>query len=118
VQIDRGKREQLIDLGAYLIGLAFGLGVLVAPGYGDWPGDALGRSDLAKFWAGPRALLLGRDPYDAGTWVDPTHSSWVRLWSPGRTTHARLGTSAGQYSSICFFDARSAGTRSHTRSSR
>ena len=70
--IDRGKRAQLIDLGAYLIGLAFGLGVVVASGYADWPGDALGRSDFAKFWAGPRALLLGRDPYDARTWVDPT----------------------------------------------
>jgi len=72
VRIDLGKREQLIDLGAYLVGLVFGLGILVASGYADWPGDALGRSDFAKFWAGPRALLLGRDPYDAGTWIDPT----------------------------------------------
>ena len=72
MRIDLGKREQLIDLGAYLVGLVFGLGILVASGYADWPGDALGRSDFAKFWAGPRALLLGRDPYDAGTWIDPT----------------------------------------------
>ena len=72
MQIERGKRVQFIDLGAYLIGLAFGLGILVASGYADWPSDALGRSDLAKFWAGPRALLLGRDPYEARTWLDPT----------------------------------------------
>lgn len=70
--IDRDKREQIIDLGAYLIGLAFGLGLVVASGYADWPGEALGRTDFAKFWAGPRALLLGRDPYDARTWLDPT----------------------------------------------
>jgi hypothetical protein len=72
VRIGYAKREQLIDLGAYLVGLAFGLGILVASGYADWPGDALGRTDFAKFWAGPRALLLGRDPYDARTWLDPT----------------------------------------------
>ena len=72
MQTGRGRRVQLIDLGAYLVGLAFGLGILIVSGYADWPGDALGRSDFAKFWAGPRALLLGRDPYDAGTWLDPT----------------------------------------------
>jgi hypothetical protein len=72
VHTDLRKREQRLDLLAYLVGLAFALGILIASGYADWPGDALGRSDFAKFWAGPRVLLLGRDPYDAGTWTDPT----------------------------------------------
>jgi hypothetical protein len=65
---DRGARAQRLDLLAYLFGLAFGLSVLVASGYLDWSADAIGRSDFAKFWVGPRALLLGLDPFDAGTW--------------------------------------------------
>ena len=70
MQTGRGKRVQLIDLGAYLVGLAFGLGLLVASGYADWSAAAIGGGDFAKFWAGPRALLLGHDPYDARTWHD------------------------------------------------
>jgi hypothetical protein len=70
VQTGRGRRVQLIDLGAYVIGLAFGLGLLVASGYADWSNEAIGGGDFAKFWAGPRALLLGHEPYDATTWHD------------------------------------------------
>ena len=68
VRTDRDTRAQRLDLLAYLFGLAFGLGVLVASGYADWSTEAIGRSDFAKFWAGPRALLLGLDPFDARTW--------------------------------------------------
>lgn len=62
------KRTRRLDLLAYLIGLGFGIGVLLASGYADWSGEAIGRGDFAKFWAGPRAVLLGLDPFDARVW--------------------------------------------------
>ncbi len=63
-------RERRLDLAAYLFGLVLGLGVLAASGYLDWSLDAIHQGDFAKFWAGPRALLLGGDPYDARSWHD------------------------------------------------
>ncbi len=65
---DREARTRRLDLLAYVVGLAFGLSILVASGYADWSAEAIGRSDFAKFWAGPRAVLLGLDPFDARTW--------------------------------------------------
>ena len=63
-------RERRLDFAAYLFGLVLGLGVLAASGYLDWSPDAIHQGDFAKFWAGPRALLLGGDPFDARTWHD------------------------------------------------
>lgn len=70
MRTDRDTRAPRLDLLAYLFGLAFGLSVLVTSGYADWSAEAIGRSDFAKFWAGPRAVLLELDPFDALTWHD------------------------------------------------
>jgi hypothetical protein len=69
VRTDR-RLEQRLDVLAYLVGLAFGLGVLIALGRADWSADAIGRTDFANFWVGPRALLVGQDPFDDPTWLD------------------------------------------------
>ncbi|MGH2378660.1 MAG: glycosyltransferase 87 family protein, partial [Candidatus Limnocylindria bacterium] len=65
------------DLVAYLAGLAAGATVLVLFGFVERLGSNVQTNDLAGFWAGPRALLDGVDPYDAETW---------------QATIARLGT--------------------------
>jgi Glycosyltransferase family 87 len=70
VRADPDTRTQRLDLLAYLFGLGLGLILLIMSGYADWSADAIGRSDFAKFWAGPRALLIHLDPYDARTWHD------------------------------------------------
>ena len=71
MRIDRVDRQQWLDLLAFLVGLGFGLAVLFASPFWYWPDDDPWRSDIAKFWAGSRVFLLGRDPYDAATWLDP-----------------------------------------------
>ena len=81
-------RTRRLDLLAYLVGLAFGLGVLVASGYADWSPGAIARSDFAKFWVGPRAVLLGLDPFDALTW---------------RETATQLGASAVNWPDYGYF---------------
>ena len=43
-----------------------GLGILFFPLFAAM----LGTDDFATIWAGPRALLLGLDPYDVATWRD------------------------------------------------
>lgn len=85
---DRDARTRRMDLLAYLVGLAFGLGIVVASGYADWSAEAIGRSDFAKFWAGPRALLMGMDPFDAQTWP---------------ATAARLGETAVNWPDYGYF---------------
>jgi hypothetical protein len=49
------------------MGIAVGLaGLLIL--LGDVRAAMLGIDDFATIWTGPRALLLGLDPYDAATW--------------------------------------------------
>lgn len=58
------------DLIGYLIGLAAGLAGLFAFGFVElWLERYLLSNDFSGIWAGGRALVLGRDPYDAGGWI-------------------------------------------------
>jgi hypothetical protein len=52
----------------YVAAIAACATVLVAAGVLDQRIAMTGRDDLSKIWAGPRALVLGRDPYDPLTW--------------------------------------------------
>jgi hypothetical protein len=54
---------------AYLVGLAVGLAGL-GVFFLDLRIASLGVNDFSLIWAGPRAFLLGRDPYDPATWRD------------------------------------------------
>jgi hypothetical protein len=56
------------DLAAYAGGLALGSLVLVVFGFVDGLASTFRQIDLAGFWAGPRALLDGVDPYDVSQW--------------------------------------------------
>lgn len=57
------------DLIGYLCGLAVGLVGLFAFGFVDlWLDRYLLANDFSGIWAGPRAQILGRDPYDPATW--------------------------------------------------
>ena len=54
---------------AYAVGLAVGLaGLLIF--FWRLRVEMMGVDDFATIWAGPRALLLGFDPYDPVTWRD------------------------------------------------
>lgn len=55
---------------AYVAALAVGAIVLLLLGFAQLRIDKLGADDFSTAWAGARALLLGADPYDAGTWTD------------------------------------------------
>ena len=57
-----------IDFIAYLVGLALGAAILIASGYADRSPDAVRQGDFAQFWVGPRAFILGMDPYAPATW--------------------------------------------------
>lgn len=52
---------------AYFVGLAVGLAGLVIF-FWDLRFAMLGIDDFATIWTGPRAFLLGLDPYDPATW--------------------------------------------------
>jgi hypothetical protein len=56
------------DLVAYVFGLAAGVLVLALFGFVDALAGTFQYIDLAGFWAGPRALLDGADPYDPAQW--------------------------------------------------
>lgn len=64
-----------IDDLAYVVGLAIGAAVLLSSGFLDLSLSAIQQGDFVKFWAGPRALLMGEDPFDSSTW----HDTAVRL---------------------------------------
>ena len=51
-----------------------------------WRIGRLGVDDFARIWAGPRAFVLGLDPYDALTWVDTA----IRLGTPAPDTAVYL----------------------------
>jgi hypothetical protein len=65
------------SLVAYALGLLIGATVLVMFGFVDVLRSNVATTDFAGFWAGPRALLDGGNPYDPATW---------------QATVARLGT--------------------------
>jgi hypothetical protein len=52
---------------AYFVGLAVGLAAVVIF-FWDLRVAMLGVDDFATIWTGPRAFLLGLDPYDPATW--------------------------------------------------
>ena len=64
-----------IDFIAYLVGLALGAAILIASGYADRSPAAVRQGDFAQFWVGPRAFILGMDPYASATW----HTTAVSL---------------------------------------
>lgn len=51
------------------IGLARGALALFAFGIVEYRNSILSTSDFSAFWAGPRAIVLGIDPYDPSIWV-------------------------------------------------
>lgn len=55
---------------AYFTSLAVSAIALVVFGVVQLRIDKLGADDFSTVWAGPRALLMGVDPYDVATWVD------------------------------------------------
>lgn len=57
------------DLVGFLTGLAAGLAGLIAFDFADlWLDRYMLGNDFSGVWAGPRALVLGHDPYDPSTW--------------------------------------------------
>lgn len=52
---------------AYALGVVLGLVALITF-FGNLRSAMLGIDDFATIWAGPRAFLLGIDPYDPATW--------------------------------------------------
>lgn len=55
---------------AYLAALLVGTTMLVVLGIAQWRIDTLGVDDFSTIWAGPRALVMGADPYDPATWPE------------------------------------------------
>jgi hypothetical protein len=51
------------------IGLAMGGVALIALGINDYRESIQSTSDFSGFWAGPRAMVLGIDPYDPQIWI-------------------------------------------------
>ena len=54
---------------ALFIGIALAVAMLAEFGILAQRVDRIGIDDFARIWAGPRAFVLGSDPYDALTWV-------------------------------------------------
>ena len=54
---------------AYALGLGLGLAALLIF-FGELRASMLGEDDFATIWTGPRAFLLGLDPYNPETWRD------------------------------------------------
>ena len=53
---------------AFGIGLALGALALFAFGIVEYRERILSTSDFSGFWAGPRAIVIGLDPYDPASW--------------------------------------------------
>ncbi len=52
----------------YAIGLVLGASILLWSGYLDLSAAAIARGDLASFWVGARALVVGQDPFRVADW--------------------------------------------------
>ena len=61
-------RQRVLDDLAFALGIALGALVLFASGYLDRSPELVQHNDFSGFWAGPRAFLIGKDPYDPTTW--------------------------------------------------
>jgi hypothetical protein len=61
-----GRRADI----AYVASLAVSAIILILLGVVQLRIDKLGTDDFATVWSGPRALLIGADPYDVATWTD------------------------------------------------
>jgi len=72
---------------AYFVGLAVGLTGLVMF-FWNLRLAMLGIDDFSTIWAGPRAFLLGLDPYDPNTWRD---------------TQVRLGAGTNLFSAVYLY---------------
>jgi hypothetical protein len=51
------------------LGVAMGVFAIFAFGITDYRASIQSSSDFSGFWAGPRAIVLGIDPYDPATWI-------------------------------------------------
>ena len=51
------------------LGVAMGVFALFAFGITDYRASIQSSSDFSGFWAGPRAIVLGIDPYDPRVWI-------------------------------------------------
>lgn len=54
---------------AFGLGLVMGAFALFAFGMVEYRERILSTSDFSGFWAGPRAIVIGVDPYDPATWI-------------------------------------------------
>jgi hypothetical protein len=54
---------------AFGVGVAMGIVALFAFGITEYRERIQATSDFSGFWAGPRAIVLGIDPYDPATWI-------------------------------------------------
>ena len=68
------------------VGLAMGAVALFAFGIVDYRNSILATSDFSAFWAGPRAIVLGIDPYDPQVWVRTAVELGTKL--PDRDVYA------------------------------
>lgn len=57
-----------LDL-AYGAGIALGLLIVLTSGFIALREQRVATNDWSEIWAGPRTLVLGRDPYEPMTWV-------------------------------------------------
>lgn len=56
----------------FALGIALALAVVFVFGFADRRAEILRIGDFSGFWAGPRAMTLGLDPYDPRTWLATT----------------------------------------------
>jgi hypothetical protein len=68
------------------IGLAMGALALFAFGIVEYRNSILSTSDFSAFWAGPRAIVLGIDPYDPAIWIRTAVELGTKL--PDRDVYA------------------------------
>jgi hypothetical protein len=59
---------------AYFASAAVALGVLAVFGALQQRLAMIGNDDFSRIWAGPRAFLVGADPYDPATWAATAHT--------------------------------------------
>lgn len=55
---------------AFALGLALGVVAVFLFGMNEYRGRILETSDFSGFWAGPRAIVIGIDPYDPSRWIE------------------------------------------------
>jgi len=71
---------------AFGVGVAMGVAALFAFGIVEYRNSILSTSDFSAFWAGPRAIVLGIDPYDPAVWIRTAVELGTKL--PDRDVYA------------------------------